>query len=67
MKKNLKTKSLIAMIIMGIVIAANTITLAADYSAAMSLTSSSKLQEGGTVTVNVNLTIINAGDGLDTI
>lgn len=69
MKKNLKMKSIITMITMGIMIVASTIAYAADqtYSAGMSLTSDSKLKEGDTVTVNVNLTSIKAGDGLDTI
>lgn len=47
-----------------------TIVNAADttnYSVGMSLTSNSKLKAGDTVTVSINLTSINAGDGIDTI
>lgn len=69
MKKNLKMKSIITIIIMGVMIVASTIAYAADetYSVGMALKSDSKLKEGDTVTVNINLTSIKAGDGVDTI
>lgn len=70
MKRNLKTKTLIVMIIMIMMMATVcTIVNAAElnYSVGMSLTSSSKLKAGDTVTIKVNLTSINAGEGIDTI
>ena len=65
-KANLKTLISIMTIVM--LIAINTIALAdTNYAVSMSLTSDSKLKEGDTVTVNVNLTNINAGNGIDAL
>lgn len=69
MKKILKNKAVITLLMIVILISA-TITVFAtetNYSVGMSLTSSSKLKEGDTVTVKVNLATINAGEGIDTI
>ena len=63
---NIKTIMTITFIIMLIVM--STISLAdEEYSVGMTLTSSSKLNEGETVIVNVNLTNIVAGDGINAI
>lgn len=68
MKSNFKMKSLMAIVIIAIMITISTIANASTGdSVGMSLTSGSKLKEGDTVTVNVNLTSINAGNGIDTI
>lgn len=68
MKNNLKVKSLMTIIIIAIMLTISTIANASTGdSVGMSLTSSSKLKAGDTVTVNVNLTSINAGNGIDTI
>lgn len=69
MRKNLKIKACIVMAMIIMMIAISTIVNAAEtnYSVGMSLTSSSKLKEGDTVTIKVNLTSINAGEGIDTI
>lgn len=69
MKKNSKIKSLIIVSIIAILLTMTTVVFATDtnYTVGMSLTSSSKLKEGDNVTVQVNLTSINAGEGIDTI
>lgn len=69
MKKNLKMKSIITIITIGIMIAVSTVAYAVDenYAVGMALKSDSKLKEGDTVTVNINLTSIKAGDGVDSI
>lgn len=70
MKSNFKTKIILAIVIVAMLITVSTGVFAADennYSVAMALTSSSKLKEGDIVTVKVNLTSINAGNGIDTI
>lgn len=68
MKSNFKMKSLMAIVIIAIMLTISTIANASTGdSVGMSLTSGSKLKEGDTVTVNVNLTSINAGNGIDTI
>ena len=68
MKNNLKVKSLMIVVIMAFMIIVSTIVNASTGdSVAMSLTSGSKLNEGDTVTVKINLTSINAGNGIDTI
>lgn len=68
MKNNLKIKSLMIVAIIAIMlIISTTVNASTGDSVAMSLTSNSKLKEGDTVTVNVNLTSINAGNGIDTI
>lgn len=69
MKSKVEVKSLISIIMIIMIIMMNTIVLASTekYSAKMSLTSSSKLKEGETVVVNVNLTNVNAGAGIDAL
>lgn len=68
MKSNSKMKSLMMIAIIAIMLTISTIANASTGdSVGMSLTSNSKLKEGDTVTVNVNLTSINAGNGIDTI
>ena len=69
MRKNLKMKAfiVIAMIIMMITISTIVNAAETNYSVGMSLTSSSKLKAGDTVTIKVNLTSINAGEGIDTL
>lgn len=69
MKTNLKNKVLITLLAIVLLLSATTSVFAAEtnYSVGMSLASSSKLKEGDTVTVKVNLTTINAGNGIDTI
>ena len=64
-----KSKSLIILAIISILITMTTVVFAdnTNYSVKMSLTSNSKLKEGDTVIVKVNLTNINAGQGIDTI
>lgn len=64
-----KTKLLTLTLIVTILLSITTIAYAenTDYSVAMSLTSNSKLKEGDTITVKLNITSINAGDGIDTI
>ena len=58
-------KTIIAILTIIMLIAINTIALAASsYSANVSLTSDSKLKEGDTVTINVNLTSVNAGNSV---
>lgn len=68
MKRKSKIKILIVFIIL-MMTTISTIVNAAEenYSVGMSLTSSSKLKAGDTVTVQVKLTNINAGEGIDTI
>ncbi len=68
MKTNLK-RALVVIIVAIIVISISTIADAegGNYSVGMSLTSNSKLKAGDIVKVNVNLTSISAGDGIDTI
>lgn len=68
MKSNSKMKSLMMIAIIAIMLTISIIANASTGdSVGMSLTSNSKLKEGDTVTVNVNLTSINAGNGIDTI
>lgn len=69
MKKESKVKSMISIAIIAMIVIMNTVVLAADtnYSAAIALTSSSKLKEGETVTVNMRLSSINAGAGIDAL
>ena len=64
----LNAKTIFSIITVVMLIAINTIALAdTNYSAKMSLKSDSKLKEGDTVTINVNLTNVNAGNGINTI
>lgn len=70
MKNGLRIKSFVAFVIAMMIVTVSTMATAAtggNYSVGMSLTSSSKLKEGDTVTVSVNLTSVNAGNGIDTI
>lgn len=69
MRKNLKMKAFIVIAMIVMMITISTIVNAADvnYSVGMSLTSSSKLKAGDTVTIKVNLTSIDAGNGIDAI
>lgn len=69
MIKELKIKSLITICIIAMIVIMNTVVLAADtnYSAGILLTSNSKLKEGETVTINVNLSDVNAGAGIDAL
>lgn len=62
MKKKLIIFSTILMVVM---LALGTTVLAADNSVSVSLTSNSKLQENSTVVINVNLTNVNAGEGIN--
>lgn len=64
----LNAKTIFSIITVVMLIAINTIALAdTNYSAKMSLKSDSKLKEGDTVTINVNLTNVNAGNGINTL
>lgn len=70
MNNRLKIKSFITIIMLITLITMSTIVMAAtggNYSVKMSLTSNSKLKAGDTVTVNVNVTSVNALDGIDAI
>lgn len=70
MNSRLKIKSFITIIMLITLITMSTIVMAAtggEYSVKMSLTSDSKLKAGDTVTVNVNVTSVNALDGIDAI
>ena len=68
MKNNTKLKSIIAIALIMMIIALCTgVNAETNYSVGMSLTSNSKLNAGDTVTVNVNLASVNAGNGIDTI
>lgn len=70
MKTNFKMKSLtiiLAIVAILFTMIAPVFAAETNYTVGMSLTSSSKLKEGDTVTVKVNLTTINAGEGIDTI
>lgn len=69
MRANLKIKGVITLLIVFIILSVATSVFAQEqnYSVGMALTSSSKLKEGDIVTVKVNLTTINAGNGIDTI
>lgn len=69
MKKQLNAKSLIAILIIAMIVIANTVVLAADtdYTAGVALTSNSELKEGEIVNINLSVTNINAGAGIDTI
>ena len=68
MKTNFKLKSLMAiLIIIMIVIISTLVNAETEYSVGMALTSDSKLKEGETVTVEVKLSSVNAGNGIDTI
>ena len=64
-----KIRSLFCIAIIAMIIIMNTAVLAAEanYSAGISLSSSSKLKEGETVTINVKLTSVNAGAGIDAL
>lgn len=68
MKNNSKTKSLIMVAIIAIMLTISTIANAAggNYSVGMKLTSDSRLNAGDTVTISINLASINAGNGIDT-
>lgn len=70
MKGKLEVKSLITIIMLIMIATISTITVAAtgeEFSVKMSLTSNSKLKEGETVVINVNLTDIKAGEGIDAL
>lgn len=70
MKNSFKIKSLIATIMVIMILLISTVVTAeteGNYSVGMSLTSNSKLKEGDTVTISVNLSSVNAGNGIDTI
>lgn len=70
MERKLKIKSCIALVIVLILITISTMVTAAtggDYSVGVLLNSNSKLKEGDTVTISLNLTSVNAGNGIDTI
>ena len=64
-----KQKIQAILLIMVMLVTALSVTVKADnnYSVGMSLTSNSKLKAGATITVSVNLTSINAGNGIDGI
>lgn len=63
-----KKITLAVLILMFMFFVTTTINAATNYSASMSLSAEDKIIESGkTVTVSVNLTAINAGDGIDTI
>lgn len=68
MKANLR-KALVVIMVAIMIISISTLANAVgeNYSVGMSLTSNSKLKAGDTVKINVNLTSISAGDGVDTI
>lgn len=68
MKTNLK-KALVVIMVAIMMVSIGTLSNAVgeNYSVGMSLTSDSKLKAGDTVKINVNLTSISAGDGIDTI
>lgn len=68
MKKNIKINTIIILTII-LIIALSSIVKAVDtkYTTEMSLTSDSKLKAGDTITIQVNLTNVNAGAGIDTI
>ena len=68
MKTNLK-KALVVIMIAIMVISIGTLVTAAEgnYSVGMALASNSKLKAGDTVKIDVKLTSISAGDGIDTI
>lgn len=70
MKSKLKIKSCIALVIALMLITISTMVTAAtggNYSVGVLLNSNSKLKEGDTVTISLNLTSVNAGNGIDTI
>lgn len=69
MKKESMIKSIISTAIISMIVIMNSIVLAVDtnYSAGITLTSDSKLKEGETVTINVKLSNVNAGAGIDTL
>ena len=70
MKSKLKIKSCIALVITLMLITISTLATAAtggNYSVGVLLNSNSKLKEGDTVTISLNLTSVNAGNGIDTI
>ena len=70
MKSQTKMKLLITVIVAIILLTMSTLVNAetgGNYSVGMSLTSNSKLKEGEIVTVTLNLTSVNAGNGIDTI
>lgn len=70
MKINSKIKLIIVAIIMITILGMSAIANAAsenNYTVGMSLTSNSKLKAGDVVTIDVNITNINAGNGIDTL
>lgn len=70
MKKNNTIKAIFTIAIIVMLITISTLANAAtgeNYSVGMALSSDSKLKEGETITVNVKLTSVNAGNGIDTI
>lgn len=69
MKNKLKIKSCIALVITLMLITISTLATAATggNSVGILLNSNSKLKEGDTVTISLNLTSVNAGNGIDTI
>ena len=60
-KKKLAVATLVIAVLLTIA------TMVNAYSVGMSLTSSSKLKEGDTVVVKVNVSSVDAGEGIDTI
>lgn len=70
MKNSFKMRSFIVAIIVIMILLISTVVTAetqGNNSVGMSLTSNSKLKEGDTVTISVNLSSVNAGNGIDTI
>ena len=61
------TRNRIAILVLIVMLIASISTIVSAHSVTMSLSSSSKLKEGSTVVVKVNLGTIDAGDGIDTI
>lgn len=69
MNKKLKNKALLIIVMIVMMVTMSTIVKAEEtkYSAEMSLKSDSKLKAGDTVNIQVELTNVNAGTGIDTI
>lgn len=70
MKRNIKNILFVIMIMLVMILTLSINVKAANekgYTVSMSMTSDSKLVEGDTVLVNVKLTNINAGKGIDTL
>lgn len=70
MKRNIKNILFVIMIMLVMILTLSINAKAANekgYTVSMSMTSDSKLVEGDTVLVNVKLTNINAGKGIDTL